>query len=141
METYGVPSESSKQSFLKESDEPKTDFKDLGSQPGIPPLKKDGGKVRFDLIPPEVEYALAAVLTYGANKYEDYGWEKHIDDPDFYKRVEAAIRRHMNADKMAYRHPVTHGKKVRDEETGMLALAHAFCDLAFLLTWRIRRGD
>ena len=32
-------------------------------------MKFDEGKLRFDLIPPEIELYLAEVLTYGANKY------------------------------------------------------------------------
>ncbi len=100
---------------------------------GEAPLKKqEDGKVRFDLIPPEVEYALAAVLTYGARKHSDRGWERHLNDPDFYDQIYAALRRHLYDDRTG---------KLRDKETNMLHLSHAFCDLAMLLTWRLRRGD
>ena len=36
------------------------------------------GKLRFDLIPPEVLESYAAVLTLGAKKYADRNWEKGI---------------------------------------------------------------
>ena len=34
------------------------------------------GKARFDLIPPEPLFDLAAVYTFGATKYKDRNWEK-----------------------------------------------------------------
>lgn len=109
------------------------EFKDLGSQPGKVPVKAQSeGKPRFSLIPPEVEYALASVLTAGAKKHGDRNWEAGLGNADFYDEMMDALRRHLNADQ--------HGH-LRDDDTGMLALAHAFCCLAFLLTWRIRRGD
>ena len=39
-------------------------------------LRKDEGKLRLDLIPAEWVEGLGAVLTFGAQKYEDRNWEK-----------------------------------------------------------------
>ena len=40
--------------------------------------KNDGGKLRYDLIPPRALEALAYVYTIGAAKYSDRNWEKGI---------------------------------------------------------------
>jgi hypothetical protein len=91
--------------------------------------KNDSGKLRMDLIPPEVEEALAEVLTHGAKKYDDRNWEKGIK----YSRVYAALRRHLLAWMM--------GEEI-DEEWGLPHLAHAYCCLTFLLTYELRgMGD
>jgi len=87
--------------------------------------KNDKGKLRMDLIPPEVEEALAEVLTHGAEKYDDRNWEKGIK----YSRVYAALRRHLLA--------WMKGEKI-DSEWGLNHLAHAYCCLAFLLTYEMR---
>lgn len=39
-------------------------------------IKYDDGKLRIDLIPPEVIRALAMVFAYGADKYGRWNWEK-----------------------------------------------------------------
>lgn len=87
--------------------------------------KHDTGKLRMDLIPPEVEEALAQVLTKGAEKYDDRNWELGIK----YSRVYGALRRHLLA--------WMKGKKI-DDEWGLPHLSHAFCCLAFLLTYELR---
>jgi hypothetical protein len=87
--------------------------------------KNDEGKLRFDLVPPEVEEALAAVLTHGATKYEDRNWEKGIK----YGRVYAALRRHLLS--------WVKGDKI-DDESGMPHLHHALCCLAFLIAYEAR---
>jgi hypothetical protein len=38
--------------------------------------KNDNGKVRLELVPPELLFAVGQVLTFGANKYADRNWEK-----------------------------------------------------------------
>ena len=53
--------------------------------------KYDTGKLRMDLIPPEAERALAAVLTMGAEKYGPNNWRGV--EPE---RYEAALRRHLD---------------------------------------------
>lgn len=87
--------------------------------------KDDSGKLRMDLIPPEVEEMLALVLTKGASKYADRNWEKGIK----YSRVYAALRRHLLA--------WMKGEEI-DSEWGLPHLAHAYCCLTFLLTYELR---
>lgn len=55
--------------------------------------KYDQGKLRYDLIPPEILEALAEVYTYGLNK--GYGEESWKDVPDAKKRYTAAFFRHF----------------------------------------------
>lgn len=52
--------------------------------------KDDGGKLRFDLIPPVPLMRLAEVYTIGARKYSDRNWEKGIG----WGRIFAALMRH-----------------------------------------------
>lgn len=89
-------------------------------------IKNDEGKMRFDLIVPEMEEALARILTYGASKYEDRNWERGIK----YSRVYAAMRRHLNS---------WLSGECLDPESLHPHLEHAFCCLAFLVTYE-RRG-
>ena len=83
-------------------------------------IKHDIGKTRYDLLPPEALEAVARVLTFGAKKYGDRNWEKGLD----YDRIFAAAQRHMWAH---------HGGEKLDPESGLSHLAHAACNLAFLL--------
>ena len=55
--------------------------------------KNDKGKLRYDLIPPEFEKALATILTHGSKKYGDNNWMSGIN----YRRVYAALRRHLES--------------------------------------------
>lgn len=90
-------------------------------------VKDDGGKLRFDLIPPEVETALAEVLTFGANKYTDDGWRTV---PNAEKRYTAALGRHLNAAKRG---------ETFDPESNLTHLQHALCNLAFLVALEEKR--
>lgn len=87
--------------------------------------KDDQGKVRPELIPPELVMGVAAVLTFGAKKYADRNWEKGIK----YSRVFGALQRHMWA---------FWGGEDNDPETGMPHLWHAACCIAFLTTYHGR---
>lgn len=82
-------------------------------------VKKDSGKLRYDLVPPKVVEALADVLTFGAQKYEASNWVK----APAWSRYVAALDRHLNAWRA--------GESV-DPETGKPHLAHALTCLAFL---------
>jgi hypothetical protein len=84
-------------------------------------VKHDQGKLRLDLITPEMHRALGDVLTYGAQKYSDRNWEKGIDP----ERLYAACQRHL----LAHRE----GETV-DAESGLPHLAHAFCTLGMMVT-------
>jgi len=81
--------------------------------------KFDAGKLRLDLIPPEVLYALGAVLSHGAQKYEPRNWEKGIH----FSRVYAACLRHL----LAFWDGI-----YTDPDSGLPHLWHALCNLVFL---------
>lgn len=87
--------------------------------------KDDGGKARHDLIPPELLEGVAAVLTFGAEKYGERNWEKGMK----WGRPFAALMRHMWA--------WWRGEKV-DPETGFSHLWHAACCIAFLIAFEQR---
>ena len=87
--------------------------------------KFDSNKPRYDLIPPEVEEAIAQVLTFGAAKYSARNWELGMD----WGRPYAALRRHMAA---------WWSGQDNDEETGMSHLWHAACCIAFLVAFEQR---
>lgn len=87
-------------------------------------VKHDSEKVRLDLIPVLPHLAVARVLTHGASKYAPWNWAKGI----VYSRCIAACERHV-ADFKAGRYA--------DEETGEHILAHAICELMFLLHFEL----
>lgn len=84
--------------------------------------KFDQGKVRLDLVPPEVTEAIGVILTFGANKYGDHNWRAGLN----YSRVLGALKRHLLA--------FEKGEKL-DEETGKPHLWHAACCLSFLISY------
>ena len=90
--------------------------------------KHDKGKLRYDLIPPEAEASLAAVLTFGANKYGDRNWELGIDEDRLY----AARRRHEAAHRTG---------EILDPESGLPHLWHALTTLAMSITLEIRKTN
>lgn len=83
--------------------------------------KFDGGKIRYDLLPPFALEDVAKVLTYGSIKYEDNNWRVV---PDGRRRYISAYMRHMEA--------VRKGE-LFDQETGLPHTAHAMCCLMFIL--------
>lgn len=89
--------------------------------------KEIAGKLRMDLIPPEVETALAEVLTFGAEKYSDRNWEKGLQ---FEKHHLAAMYRHVNK----WRRRIDN-----DEESGLNHIKHAMWHLMAIIT-QIERG-
>lgn len=89
--------------------------------------KDDMGKVRYDLLPPELLEETANILTFGAVKYEDRNWENGIN----YSRVFGALMRHL----WSWWNPYVPDT---DEETGYSHLAHASCCLAFLISYEKR---
>lgn len=90
-------------------------------------VKHDQGKLRLDLIPPEMHRSLGEVLTFGAGKYGDRNWEKGLN-PD---RLYAACQRHL----LAHRE----GEPL-DPESGLPHLYHAFCNLGMMTTLVMRQG-
>lgn len=91
-------------------------------------VKHDGGKVRLDLIPPELMQSVGEILTFGADKYDDHNWELGMD----WSRVFGALQRHL------YQWYDT-SQPDTDEETGKSHLWHAACCITFLLTYEKRQ--
>lgn len=88
-------------------------------------IKHDQGKPRYDLLPPELDRAVATILAYGANKYAARNWEKGMD----WGRVYSALNRHLDA---------FWGGEDMDQESGYSHLWHAGCNLAFLIAFEAR---
>lgn len=83
-------------------------------------------KDRFDLIPDNVELLLAQVLTHGAKKYDANNWQK-VEG----WRYKGAIRRHLSQHYLG---------EDNDKDSGLPHLAHALCNVAFLL-WKHLQGQ
>lgn len=88
--------------------------------------KDDKEKIRMDLLPPEFIEAVAVILTFGANKYEDRNWEKGMS----WGRVFGALMRHLWK---------WWGGEDKDPETGYSHLWHAACNIAFLVAYENRK--
>lgn len=88
-------------------------------------IKRDEGKLRLELVPPEAILALGAILTHGASKYEDRNWEKGMP----LERIYGALQRHLQA--------WASGVEI-DPESGFPHLEHALCNLAMMVTLRRR---
>jgi len=82
--------------------------------------KYDEKKPMMDLLPPEALTEIAKVLTFGAEKYDRGNWAKGLN----YSRVISATLRHLNA---------YNAGEDKDPESGMSHIAHAACNLTFLL--------
>lgn len=97
--------------------------------------KDDGGKARYDLIPPEFPESVAKVLAFGATKYGERNWEKGMK----WSRPFAAMMRHMWA-WWGGKGPTTKSFLFGelDSETGFSHLWHAACCAAFLVAYEER---
>lgn len=95
--------------------------------------KYDGGKLRMDLITPEMMEGLARPLTYGVEKYDDHNWRKGLS----YSRVTAAALRHLNKWRA--------GHDIDDEADPITGAApsylphiqQAFVNIGFLVTFEL----
>ena len=83
-------------------------------------LRYNSGKPRFDLLPPIALEKISEVLTFGATKYSEWNWAEGFKHTD----VIASLQRHINA--------YMRGEDI-DPETGLSHLAHAGCNIMFLL--------
>jgi len=83
-------------------------------------VKYDVGKLRYDLIPPEVLEALASVLTHGADKYGDDNWKDGIQ----YNRVYAALERHLQDWRKG---------NLIDKDSELPAIWHVLANICFLV--------
>lgn len=82
--------------------------------------KFDDDKLRYELLPTRPLQDIVKVLTEGAKKYGARNWEKGIE----WSRVYGALQRHL----MAF----WEGEDI-DPESGLSHLAHAGCNVLFLL--------
>lgn len=82
-------------------------------------IKHDSGKLRYDLIPPEILEALATLYTFGADRYGDNNWQG-VEEHRYY----AALERHIQAHRK--------GEKI-DPDSGLLHAAHAFWNAGAIL--------
>lgn len=98
--------------------------------------KFDGGKVRLELIPPELLYAVGTILTFGTVKYANRDWEYGMK----WSRVFGALMRHLWS-WWAGKGPTTTNFVFGslDDETGHSHLWHAGCCIAFLITYEERQ--
>ena len=91
-------------------------------------LKSGAGKTRWDIVPWEIIKTVAEIITDGAEKYSDYGWQEVGDAEDVYF---AAAMRHLTTWRLGTQN---------DEESGKPHLAHAICNLIFCL-WHSTKGE
>lgn len=82
--------------------------------------KNDTEKRRMDLLSPIAIAKLADVLTFGAGKYDSNNWRKGLN----WSRVLGATLRHLFS---------FLGGEDKDPESGISHLAHAMCNMMFLL--------
>jgi len=90
--------------------------------------KDDSGKLRMDLLDPYAIETLAAVLTFGATKYDSWNWAGGIS----YSRLAAALLRHTFA--------FLKGEDL-DRESGLPHIAHAMCCCMFILGLSKRKPE
>jgi hypothetical protein len=83
-------------------------------------LKYDSEKPRLELLPARPLIEIAKVLTQGAQKYADYDWEKGVE----WGRTYGSIQRHLLS---------WHAGEDLDPESNLSHLAHAACQLLFLI--------
>lgn len=83
-------------------------------------LKFDQEKPDYSLLPFGALDEVVKVLTYGANKYDRFNWE-FVED----NRYQAAALRHISAYMQG---------ELDDPESGYTHLAHAVCNLLFLMS-------
>ena len=94
--------------------------------------KADEGKAPLHLIPPEFLFAIAAILDFGAKKYEEWNWAKGMR----WSRVYSACLRHLFA-WWAGRGPTSKNFifEELDLETNRSHLWHAACCIMFLVCY------
>jgi hypothetical protein len=92
-------------------------------------VKDDDGKLPYHLLPPWPIEQIVAVLAFGAEKYAEHNW---ISGGGLnLSRLVAATERHLAAWKQG---------EETDSDSGLSHLAHALCNLVFLMETQ-RRFD
>lgn len=103
-----------------------TDVETLRGTPGEQDAKADAGKPRPTLVPVSAVRAIMAVREYGCQKYHD---------PDNWRKVDPQRYRDV-----ACRHLLDYleDHQAKDAESGLPALWHLLCNIAFLveMEWR-----
>lgn len=87
--------------------------------------KDDTEKVRMGLVPVLPVVEVAKVLTIGARKYGDRNWEAGMDWHRPYDALERHLKQWWN-------------REGPDKDTGLSHLAHACCELMFLMEYEAR---
>ena len=85
-------------------------------------IKNDETKVRLELLDPDFILGVGKVLTFGAEKYEAYNWQRATKEDR--ERIKGAMLRHQ----LAYMNG-----EILDPETGLNHLYHASCNAMFLV--------
>ena len=85
-------------------------------------VHKDVGKPPLELLSPTALLEIAKVLEYGKGKYALHGWRGGFE----WSRIAGSVLRHTFA--------WLDGEDI-DSESGLQHLAHAGCDIMFLLEW------
>lgn len=83
--------------------------------------KDDAGKLRYDLVPVDAFANVVKVLTVGAKDYGDNNWR---EVSPFEDRYYAALMRHLESWRAG---------EITDPKSGLPHLAHAACNVLFLL--------
>jgi hypothetical protein len=91
-------------------------------------LKYDEGKLHWELLPMDCVEDVVKILTFGSKKYGPNNWQE-VDNAN--DRYYAALMRHLTANRKG---------EVLDEESGLSHLAHAMCNVVFLL-WLEKHKD
>lgn len=89
-------------------------------------LKYDKAKIDFSLLPFAPLRQIASVLMHGAKKYGRDNWKKGLE----YSRLFSACQRHLIAWWEDY--------EDIDQDSGLPHLAHAICNLLFLLEGELK---
>lgn len=88
--------------------------------------KHDAGKDRWDLLPVEPIRAVLKVLAFGAKLYGEHNWQLVANAKS---RYYAAALRHLT--------DYFCGQRI-DKDSGLPTLAHAACDVLFLLWFDLK---
>lgn len=106
----------------KSKDELKPDCEQISTESNQE-AKSDGGKPRPGLVPPALIRGVDAIREYGCKKYSDPGNWRRVEPQRYW---EATLRHALAA---------WDDWKAVDEESGMPAIWHMACNLAFLMQY------
>jgi hypothetical protein len=93
-------------------------------------VKYDGEKPMMQLLPPRATVEVAKVLTLGAKKYAPDNWKKLDNLP---ARYTGAALRHI------FEYMID--PEAIDPESGVTVLAHAVCDLLFIIEDKLEKSQ